>query len=826
MNSKGLIFSISMLAVSLASTAQVLQTDVVVPDDQLLKNLERVTMPANYASRPLPAKKDNTRVIHFPGIYNQAVWNCNQASSVWTMFTYEINYLRGLNSSLPENQYSPMPVFNMLNFGNPSQGVSYFDSWELVKANGTPGSTDYPTDNQNFHYWMTGYDRYYRAMKNRIDQVFAIDIDSPDGLLTLKHWINDHLDGSQIGGLANFQIGSGDMIIPTIPMDKGLEEEGQYIVIKYGPYVGHAMTFAGWNDSVRYDWNGDGRYTNHIDINGDNVVNMKDWEIGAMLVVNSWGGMYNAGKLWVMYRLLAEKPENGGIWNSAAMVVKPKKTYNPLLTVKAKIRYNERNRIKIQVGIAANPDATSPDKVMDFPCFNYQGDTLPMQGFVGPSSDVLEFGLDISPLMNDLPENGQGRIFLEVVQKSSDTKASGQIESFSVMDYTNGSQEFTSTGGVVPIGRNTTTRLSVPINIKINKPILLTEELPDASVGLDYRVQLEADGLAGPFRYANPKTWFVETAADSPITMTGGTNIFDDPETKAKDLDLPFSFPFYGATYNKITVLTDGGIVMGSEFVKYPYVIDYRLQFYQNIGAFPFYGSLSYPNPTSNVTFEASATGAIVRWHASQDPAGAHPLEFAVQLLSDGSIRFFYGTMNMDKNLQWISGLSAGNNLDYYRMKHSSSVVVPNSQFNLALLDWPSWLSLSTLGNLSGIPDRSGYYNLPFKITDWNGITNVVELTLNVVGGSGIHTNEALDAMRIFPNPVTDITWLEGFTTNPGTLSFTLFDLTGKRLISREFDLPAGKLLLPITETSTLTNGIYIYTLNGIIQSSGKLIKQ
>jgi hypothetical protein len=439
---------------------------------------------------------------------------------------------------------------------------------------------------------------------------------------------------------------------------------------------------------------------------------------------------------------------------------------------------------------------------------------------------VLEFGLDITPLMNDLPENGQGRIFLEVVQISTDNKASGQIESFSVMDYTNGTQEFASTAGIVPIARNTTTRLSVPINIKVNKPILLTDELPEATVGLDYRVQLEADGVVGPFRYANPKTWFVETATESPITMTGGSNIFDDPETKAKVMDLPFSFPFYGANYNKITVLTDGGIVMGSELVVYPYVIDYRLQFYQNIGAFPFYGNLFYPNPTSKVTYEASATGAIVRWHASQDPAGTHPLEFAAQLLSDGTIRFFYGTINMDKNLQMISGLSAGNNLDFYCMKHNSAVVVPNTQFNLSLLEWPSWLSLSTLGNLSGIPDRSGYFSLPFKITDWNGISNVAQLTLNVVGGSSIHTSDATSGLRVFPNPASDVTWLEGYAKSAGTLSFSLFDLTGKQVVSHQYVVPAGKILIPVTETTALPNGVYLYKVSGSISATGKLIRR
>jgi len=597
MKTRSLFVSLGLMSAFTGLFGQQAEVSVISADDAALNSLPRLILPAGYASRPLPAKKDNSRVIYFSGIYNQEVWNCNQASSIWTMFTYEINYLRNLNSTLPENQYSPMAVYNLLRpkLNDPYPGVSYFDSWNLIRANGIPGNPDFTAYNQNQQVWMTGYDKYYRGMKNRVDEVFAIDVGNPDGLLILKHWINDHLDGSQIGGLANFQIGSDRMEFPVIP--NGLEAEGDNIMIRYGPDVGHAMTFVGWNDSVRYDLNGDGRYTNNIDINLDGVVNMKDWEIGAMLVVNSWGvGWGNAGKVWVMDRLLAEKTQDGGIWNNAAMVVKPKKAYSPLLTVKARIRYNQRNRIKIQVGVSSDLNAHDPDRMMDFPCFNFQGDVLPMQGFSDVNSDLIEIGLDITPLMNYIPANGQAKIFLEVIQKSPDAIGSGKVESFSVMDYTNGTNEFVNTDGMVPIIRNAVTRLSVPVNTRVNRPEILNEELPDAEVGLEYRAQIEADGTTGPYRYANPANQFVEKPVASTINFAGGTEVFTEPGITARVMDLPFSFPFYGATYNQITVLADGGIIMGPNMVKYPYVVDNRLQFYQNKGVFPFFGNLYYPD--------------------------------------------------------------------------------------------------------------------------------------------------------------------------------------------------------------------------------------
>ena len=68
------------------------------------------------------------------------------------------------------------------------------------------------------------------------------------------------------------------------------------------------MTFLGWNDSIRWDYNGDGQYTNDIDINGDGDVTMKDWEIGGVILANSWGDDWaDSGFCYVMYNVLARE---------------------------------------------------------------------------------------------------------------------------------------------------------------------------------------------------------------------------------------------------------------------------------------------------------------------------------------------------------------------------------------------------------------------------------------------------------------------------------------------------------------------------------------
>jgi hypothetical protein len=820
-----LFLGIGMMSMAAGVFGQQAELNVATYDDATLASLPRLTMPAGYGTRPLPSKKDNTKLIYFPGIYSQEVWNCNQAASVWLMYTYEVNYLRNLESAKPENQYSPMAVFNLLNYGNPGQGVSYFDSWNLIKANGVPGNTDFTAYSQNSQVWMTGYDKYYRGMQNRVDQVYAIEVGTPDGLTTLKHWLNDHLSGDEVGGIANFQIGSGDMVIPQIPTGKGLEAEGEYIVTKYGPWVGHAMSFAGWNDSVKYDYNNDGRYTNNVDINSDGVVDMKDWEVGAMLVVNSWGTWWgNHGKVWVMYRVLAEDIYHGGIWNNAVMVVKPKKTYQPLMTVKTKIRYNQRNRLKLQVGVASTQDAREPEFQMDFPCFNYQGDTLPMQGFYGPNSDLIEIGLDITPLLDKFPANGTAKIFFDVIQTAPNDRGAGRVEGFSVIDYTNGTHEFT-VSGVTDITDNALTRLTVMASSKPVHPEIISEELPDAVLGQEYRVQIEADGQVTPLRFSNPETVYNQTETTETLGFTGGTKVLPLPFDPFIVKDLPFSFPFYGQNYTQIAIHSNGAIIMGSKVVKYPYVIDDRLPFYHNPGAYPYFGSLYYPDTRHQVTFEASVTQAVVRWNAAIDTLGTESVEFAARITPDGRITFYYGSMPVTPAHSWIAGVSMGNQLNYTLMSYVHSGIQSNKAYQVQKQDWPAWLTLGSTGDLKGTPAAPGSWSLPIELTDGHGLKTSKTLTLKTAGFSG--TGSILNNTRIsvYPNPVADATNIRVLSEKTGILSLEILDLSGRSLMIKTFEIPAGEHAVRIEETSALAPGIYYYRFSGIAEGNGKLLK-
>ena len=107
---------------------------------------------------PLPAKLDLSKSIYFPSVIDQYGWSCNQAASVWYLLAYELNRLRNVSAKLTENRYPPMFTWNFLNDSRSNTGVSYFDSWEIIKAGGCPNLVDFPVQD-DVTYWMSGYDK-------------------------------------------------------------------------------------------------------------------------------------------------------------------------------------------------------------------------------------------------------------------------------------------------------------------------------------------------------------------------------------------------------------------------------------------------------------------------------------------------------------------------------------------------------------------------------------------------------------------------------------------------------------------------------------------
>ena len=704
-------------------------------DSVLLCSYPELKLPDNYKNRELPYWHDNSQFPYLRPVFSQTGASCGQASGVAYNFTYEINRKRDLPADTSINQYPTHYTWNYMHGGNGWFGVSYFHSFEIIRTAGIPNVYDYGGLFIDYEVWMTGYEKYYEAMKNRIRGVYSIKADTPDGLLTLKHWLYDHLDGSEIGGVADYYAGSPwnfTYLPPESP------EGGKAVITHYlGTKAVHAMLIVGYNDSIRYDFNEDGQFTNNIDINGDGKINMQDWEIGGVRFVNSYGDDWaDSGFCYMMYKVIADDLGNGGIWNHVVHVLDAKEEYSPLLTMKVTIKHDSREKIKISAGISPDTASFLPEYILNYPFFNYQGGPQYMQGgTTNEENKTIEVGFDITPLLSKVKPGKPAKYFLIVQENDPMDEGTGVIINYSIIDYTNGVNEIPCNQSNVEIINNLTTRLAVIHDVDFDKVDIITDELPAKVAGQQYEVQLEAEGGALPYNWKLLTNYYEKrfesdfpNISEIPLTP-------NSPELPFAEQEIEFDFPFYGEKYNKLYIHEDGYVLFEGDIYPWPYFNDPFLLFksMKNISVFQGKPVKYYtPMDSDGMWYEGDENCAAFRWDKTLvfDDVVIGRANFAVKLYPDGNIEYYYGDIETDEEFLWMGGVSYGDNSSYKLLSKANSSIMPGTKAYCLFPDLtPDGLQLTDEGVFSGMPEMDEkIYNLTFRVTDDNEISETKTL--------------------------------------------------------------------------------------------------
>jgi len=707
------------------------------PEDEiLLKNLPVKTIPAGYQpSRDLPDVVDNSQYIYMRPAYNQADYACGQASLIGYNFTYEMARIRDVAADNPDNQYPTHFAWNFMNGGNGYYGVSYLHSAQILKTCGTPNVTTYGgMAAGGYTRWMSGYEDYLSAMENRITTISQMQVGTEEGLQVLKYWLYDHLEGSEYGGLASFY---AQYLTVTQTLPSGTPEGGKYVITSFGGSANHAMTIVGYNDSIRWDYNGDGQYTNDIDINNDGVVDMKDWEIGGFKMVQSYGGVPNwgdGGYAYMMYKTVADNLGEGGIWNHCVHVLDVKEEYNPELVAKVVLKHDRRLAIKVIAGFSNNPADDTPEYTLDLPIFNYQGGDHYMQGGDTEEDKTIEFGLDFTPFLTYLDLGSSAKFFIQVSEIDPWHLGSGEIVSFTLYDYTNGINMTISPQTNVPIVDNDTTTVHLSATIDSYDRIQIeTDELPQANIGQQYSFQMTASGGATPYFWDFDKTY----------DETTGTGLFNEidavqlsPSNNSGGMvtqPLDFDFPFYDSVYSSITVHVDGYLMFDEQLYPYPYFHDDNVLFKvsRNISPFMTQFQLIDAGAGGGIWYEGDENSATFRWKTKIDGESSSDLNYSVTLYPDGKIEYRYGVMTGFGNLLWLAGVSDGDNTNYTRCALSNTRTIPeNYKTELFRYDYPDEMAITQDGLFYGIPEQMyPGSEIKFKVTDNEFVSSVRELT-------------------------------------------------------------------------------------------------
>lgn len=762
-----------------------LQPGLTLPDYPTLE------LPSSYDSKSLPYKWDNSGQPYLRPVFSQQGASCGQSAFVAYNFCYEINRLRHLSSNVPENQYPSHFTWNFMNASTYyGVGVSYFHSMEILRSLGCPNEATFgPITMDDPYVWMSGYHKYYSAMHNRIREVKSIPVGTSRGLLTLKNWLIDHLEGSPVGGIANFYTG----ITNYLMLPGNSPEAGKKVITSWYPEATHALTIVGYNDSIRYDVNGDGQFTNDIDINSDGAVDMKDWEIGGVKFVNSYGESWaDSGFCYALYSSLAKRYGDGGIWNNSAHVIIPDTGYSPLLTLKATISHNARGMLRIRAGVNTDTSSYFPSEILEFPVFNYQGGNYFMQGGDSEEDKEIEIGLDITPLLGALNSQGSARFYLLIDENDPDNTGVGLVRHFSVIRYDGEEREYVSWDAPFNILDNNTTCISVLVPEPFTQMEINPPHLNAAIPGQPYQQQITVSGGTPPYTFGLIQEYTLQNRPETYIPGGGQKLSLTFPEDGMQAVVLPFKFPFYGNSYDTVFVHENGYLLFQSITAPYPYVQDEKLFLKQIRAISPLMNKMQGANaPEDGIWYMADSTQAVFSWKVGAEVLPPEQTdEFSLTLNKNGKIRFSYGDLLATPVFATVIGLSNGDGINY-QFVNSTGSDSPGSFSCVDLLPQalPPLLKISETGLLSAdtVPgDQLGYVRL--AVTDADHIRKTrnypvstgPQLTVNARAGddSNIEPGETVTLDILAANYST--AGIEGLTLSLRSLSpcITLIDST------------------------------------------------
>ncbi|NQT77139.1 MAG: T9SS type A sorting domain-containing protein [Bacteroidetes bacterium] len=681
-------------------------------DAAILNTIEEVVLPDHYRYRDCPDSVDNSKYEWLRPIFYQDGMSCMQSSSIAYNFTYEINRLRGLPADTSDNQYPAHFAWNFFNGGNGWFGVNYLFTMDVLKHHGTPNVTDYG----GFSYgggerWMSGYDEWHNAMNNRISGIRKIYVGDTAGLFTLQHWLNDHLDGSETGGVASF-IACSQWNMQYLPPES--PNAGKMVIANFCPDPSHGMTIVGYNDWIRYDYNGDGEFTMDVDLNNDSILDMRDWEFGALKFVNSWGESWaDSGFCYMMYKTLADEEIDGGIWTNTVHILDVKEEHETRMTYKVSLEHDYRMRIRVQAGISSDLESNQPEHIHSYTIFNYQGAWHYMQGNdTTPDHKIIEFGLDVTPLLSYVEAGQPCKFFLIVDEKDPKNLGHGQIKSFSLMDYQSGVQEIPCSEQNVPLVENGRTKLSVIHSPFFDDLSVTTEELPVYEPGQPIDVQLEASGGQQPYNWHFDKNYRMNNnTAEFPEIdehLLIANSLVDSMVVQPLD----FSFPFYGNNFDTVMISPSGYLFFDENMYFWSYLVD-MAYFLKNMRVIaPFLCKDMNVNNyyDQGVWYEGDENGATFRWRSEfNEQAGQSDCNFAVKLYPDGNIDFYYGDILGFEDVQWIAGIADGDMVSYsLPLLPDHSMIPSGTRIEFISNQLPTSVFVSESGELNILEENEG----------------------------------------------------------------------------------------------------------------------
>ena len=355
----------------------------------------------------LPTAVDNSETPYFFRGYDQGE---SGACASISRITMSLGYERNAYYKIPADSANLLPAFftwQVVASGHASEallaqkvGVPDAATYGGILYSNTYGKTssNVPED----YGWMQGYSRWHNAMHNRIDSVTFVSLAAPEGRDSLKGWLYNHWGDTTFaaGGVAAASFDIDSWTLDTVKV-KG---EPWIVATSLPGATNHSVTIAGYNDSICV---------------GENC--------GVWIVQNSWGLSFgNEGRFLVPYNVYAESR------SPVVEVFHLRKDYAPKRTVKVRMAYGNRSKIKLSVGVSQD---TSPSKTEYLYHFKNDGFKGPMLGKWkdGVHKEEMEFGYDLTDISSGYDLRMPLKYFFTIQRE--DYEDEGTLSFLSVKDY-------------------------------------------------------------------------------------------------------------------------------------------------------------------------------------------------------------------------------------------------------------------------------------------------------------------------------------------------------------------------------------------------------
>lgn len=358
----------------------------------------------------LPSSVDNSDNPFFFRGYNQGE---SGACASISRITMSLGYERNAYYKIPADSSNLLPAFftwQVVASGHASEallaqkvGVPDAATYGGILYSNTYGKTssNVPED----YGWMQGYSRWHDAMHNRIDSVTFVSLATPEGRDSLKGWLYNHWGDTTFaaGGVAAASFDIDSWTLDTVKV-KG---EPWIVATSLPGATNHSVTIAGYNDSICV---------------GENC--------GVWIVQNSWGLSFgNEGRFLVPYNIYAESR------SPVVEVFHLRKDYAPKRTVKVRMAYGNRSKIKLSVGVSQDTSAESPSKTEYLYHFKNDGFKGPMLGKWkdGVHKEEMEFGYDLTDISSGYDLRKPLKYFFTI--QRDDYEDEGTLSFLSIKDY-------------------------------------------------------------------------------------------------------------------------------------------------------------------------------------------------------------------------------------------------------------------------------------------------------------------------------------------------------------------------------------------------------